>query len=72
MYYPFLPGAAIVLSGVSPNRFVPSQANRTAPNRKPRLVEVLSLTLGFRLVLLLLVCTPATWNSSSALVQLAL
>ena len=72
MYYPFLLGAAIVLSGVSLNRFVPSQANRTAPNRKPRLEDVLSWTLGFCLVLLLLVCTPATWNSSSALVQLAL
>jgi len=33
---------------------------------------VLSWTLGFCLLLLLLVCTPATWNSSSALVQLAL
>ena len=37
MHYPFLLGAAIVLSGVSPNRFVLSQANRTAPNQKPRL-----------------------------------
>ena len=69
MHYPFLLGAARVLSGVSPNRFVLSQANRTAPNRKPRLAEVLSWTLGFCLLLLLLVCTPATLNSSSALVQ---
>ena len=45
MHYPFLLGAARVLSGVSPNRFVLSQANRTAPNQKPRLAEVLSLTL---------------------------
>ena len=72
MHYLFLLEAAIVLSGVSLNRFVLSQANRTALNQKPRLVEVLSWTLGFCLVLLLLVCTPATLNSSSALMQLAL
>ena len=69
MHYLFLLEAAIVLSRVSLNRFVLSQANRTAPNQKPRLAEVLSWTLGFCLLLLLLVCTPATRNYSSALVQ---
>jgi len=41
-------------------------------NQKPRLEEVLSLTSGFCLLLLLLVCTPATRNYSSTLMQLAL
>ena len=39
------PRAAYVLSGVSSNRLTLSQANRTAPNQKPCLEEVLSLTL---------------------------
>ncbi len=72
MHYPFLLGAARVLSGVSPNRFVLSQANRTAPNQKPRLAEVLSLTSDSLPMLLLLLRISATPNSSLVLVQLAL
>ena len=61
--------AATVLSGVSPNKPTPPQANRTVPNRKPRLEDVLSLTSEFLPSPLLLVCTTAAPNYSPALMQ---